>query len=68
MPNLCWKVILRNASSGSINAAREITYGVPQVAVLGPLLFTVNSNSLLSLDIHGSILSLADDTAVFYKS
>lgn len=51
---------------GTISSARTITFGVPQGTVLGPLLFTIYINSLLSINSTGKILSFADDTAVLY--
>lgn len=47
---------------------RVVTYGVPQGTVLGPLLFSIYVNSLLNLKLKGTVISFADDTAIFYKS
>lgn len=54
-----------------INSVRSrsltVEYGVPQGTVLGPILFIVYINSLFDLQTCGSIISYADDTALFYK-
>ena len=47
---------------------RNVTYGVPQGTVLGPILFTLYVNDILTLQISGKILSFADDTAIYYSS
>ena len=44
----------------------SVCYGVPQGSIFGPILFIIYLNNLLTLNTSGSILSFADDTAVFY--
>jgi len=44
-----------------------VTCGVPQGTVLGPLLFLVYINDLLSLHLNGTCLSYADDTVLFLR-
>lgn len=46
---------------------RDIEYGVPQGTILGPLLFSIYINNLYILNTEGSIISFADDTAIFYE-
>lgn len=51
-----------------ISSANSVKYGVPQGTVLGPILFTLYINNLLSLKVEGTIISFADDTVILYKS
>ena len=50
------------------STSKLVHYGVPQGTVLGPILFSVYINSLLTLQSKGTIVSFADDTAILYKS
>lgn len=50
-----------------VSAYQNINYGIPQGTVLGPVLFIVYINSLLSLETFGKIFSFADDTVLFVE-
>lgn len=53
--------------NGVNSEPREISIGVPQGSVLGPLLFLVYINDLSRLRLHGSIRFFADDSAILYN-
>lgn len=53
---------------GKLSYDRKVNYGVPQGTVLGPVFFILYMNSILELNIEGTMLSFADDTAVLYTS
>lgn len=50
-----------------ISASETLTYGVPQGTVLGPVLFIVYLNDVLTAETEGQMISFADDTVIFYK-
>lgn len=45
-----------------------VEFGVPQGTVLGPILFSMYINGLLSLKTQSDIASFADDTVLVYKA
>ena len=54
--------------NGSISEKIEITYGVPQRSILGPLLFLVYINDLHEAVMHSLIHHFANDTNILYCS
>ena len=58
------KVNIRNTYS----AYKDITMGVPQVSILGPILFIIYINDLPNLSANMTCLSYADDTAIIFKN
>ena len=47
-----------------VSAILETKHGVPQVSVLGSLLFLIHINELFSLPLKGKIIGNADDTSL----
>ena len=54
--------------NGIVSDARDITCGVPQGSVLGPLLFLLYINDLEKACSVSKCLLFADDTAIFYSA
>lgn len=50
----------------SISGFQDITIGVPQGSVLGPILFLIYLNSIFELPFKGKIVAFADDMALAY--
>ena len=52
----------------AISDMKEITCGVPQGSILGPLLFLLYINDIASVSHHLFSVLFADDTILFYRS
>ena len=57
-------VLYNNVQSQTL----DITCGVPQGSVLGPILFLVYVNDIANCLTHSKLISFADDTTVFFSS
>lgn len=57
---------MKVAYNGALSSSKEITCGVPQGSILGPLLFLLHFNEIPALLKHCQILMYADDTVLYY--
>lgn len=53
--------------SNVLSTKRQISQGVPQGSILGPLLFLIYVNKLPSVKQHGELVLYADDTTLCFK-
>ena len=56
---------LINSSSSSV---KNVTYGVPQGSILGPLLFIIYINDVINSTSQGHFLLFADDTSIIFST
>ena len=54
--------------NGTLSEPQVVVSGVPRDSILGPVLFTVYINDLLSHIQTAEVLLYADDTAIFHSS
>ena len=52
----------------TVSAYKEVTMGVPQGSILGPILFILYINDLPNISNDMTCLSYADDTAIIFKN
>lgn len=45
---------------------RNITYGIPQGSIIGPLFFLIYLNNINQIGLTGNLTLYADDTCLFY--
>lgn len=48
------------------SSIKNVTYGIPQGSIIGPLMFLIYINNIASIGLTGHLTLYADDTCLFY--
>ncbi|XP_015598956.1 uncharacterized protein LOC107269530 [Cephus cinctus] len=54
--------------NGTLSDLSNVTYGVPQGTILGPLLFILYLNDVFDISSKGHLIAYADDTTIIYSA